>query len=118
MRISHVIRGQRPVTAEMALLFAKAFGQTPRYRIKLRAAYDLKIAGKAIGRKLAGIHRFTRAQPRSESSTFHDLDHTIPDQSCDSVLYVEGLEPNQPRKKLACGDLCNNTKGHRSKAVE
>ena len=61
MRISHVIKGQRPVTAEMALLFGKAFGQTPQYWINLQAAYDLKIAEKAIGRKLAGIHTFARA---------------------------------------------------------
>ena len=61
MRISHVIKGQRPVTAEMALLFAKAFGQTPRYWINLQAAYDLKIAEKAMGRKLAGIHAFVQA---------------------------------------------------------
>ncbi len=60
MRISHVIKGQRPVTAEMALLFGKAFGQTPQYWINLQAAYDLKIAEKAIGRKLAGIHTFAR----------------------------------------------------------
>ena len=61
MRISHVIRGQRPVTAEMALLFGKAFGQTPQYWINLQAAYDLKVAEKAIGRKLAGIHTFAQA---------------------------------------------------------
>ena len=61
MRISHVIKGQRPVTAEMALLFGKAFGQTPQYWINLQAAYDLKIAEKAIGRKLAGIHTFAQA---------------------------------------------------------
>ena len=61
MRISHVIKGQRPVTAEMALLFGKAFGQTPQYWINLQAAYDLKIAEKAIGRKLAGIHAFAQA---------------------------------------------------------
>ena len=61
MRISHVIKGQRPVTAEMALLFGKAFGQTPQYWINLQAAYDLKIAEKAIGRRLAGIHTFAQA---------------------------------------------------------
>ncbi len=61
MRVSHVIKGQRPVTAEMALLFGKAFGQTPQYWINLQAAYDLKIAEKAIGRKLAGIHTLAQA---------------------------------------------------------
>jgi addiction module HigA family antidote len=36
MRVAHVIKGTRPVTAEMALLFGKAFGQTPQYWINLR----------------------------------------------------------------------------------
>jgi addiction module HigA family antidote len=31
MRTSRVVKGKRPVTAEMALLFGKAFGQTPQY---------------------------------------------------------------------------------------
>jgi len=46
MRISHVVKGKRPVTAEMALLFGKAFGQTPQYWINLQATYDLKMAEK------------------------------------------------------------------------
>ena len=57
MRISHVVKGKRPVTAEMALLFGKAFGQTPQYWINLQAAYDLKTAEKFIGRRrLSKIH--------------------------------------------------------------
>jgi addiction module HigA family antidote len=56
MRISHVVKGKRPITAEMALLFGKAFGQTPQYWINLQAAYDLKIAEKVIGhRRLSQI---------------------------------------------------------------
>ena len=31
MRVSHVIKGTRPVTAELALLLGKALGQTPNY---------------------------------------------------------------------------------------
>ncbi len=58
MRISHVIQGNRPVTAELALLFGKAFGQTPQYWINLQTAYDLKMAEKAIARKLTGIRAF------------------------------------------------------------
>lgn len=40
VRISHVIMGARPVTAELALLFGKAFGQAPEYWLNLQAAYD------------------------------------------------------------------------------
>lgn len=58
MRISHVIKGKRPVTAEMALLFGRAFGQTPQYWLNLQAAYDVKIAEKVIGRRrLLQIHQ-------------------------------------------------------------
>lgn len=62
MRISHVVKGKRPVTAEMALLFGKTFGQTPQYWINLQAAYDLKTAEKVIGRRrLARIHELAHA---------------------------------------------------------
>jgi addiction module HigA family antidote len=61
MRISHVVKGKRPVTAEMALLFGKAFGQTPQYWINLQAAYDLKMAEKLVSRRLAEIHEFAHA---------------------------------------------------------
>jgi antitoxin HigA-1 len=61
MRISHVVKGKRPVTAELALLFGKAFGQTPQYWINLQAAYDLKIAEKVVSRRLAEIHEFAHA---------------------------------------------------------
>ncbi len=56
MRISHVIKGDRPVTAELALLFGRAFSQSPQYWLNLQASYDLKIAKVSIGKRLAGIH--------------------------------------------------------------
>jgi len=61
MRISHVANCKRPVTAEMALLFGKVFGQTPQYWINLQAAYDLKTAEKAVGRRLEGIRELAHA---------------------------------------------------------
>ena len=51
MRVSHVIKGTRPVTAELALLFGKAFGQSPQYWLNLQAAYDLQTAERAIAMK-------------------------------------------------------------------
>jgi len=56
MRISHIINGKRPVTAEMALLFGKAFRQTPQYWLNLQADYDLKTAEKNLKPKLTHIH--------------------------------------------------------------
>lgn len=55
MRISHIVRGTRPVTAELALLFGRAFGQSPQYWLNLQSAYDLAVARKAAGRKLQRI---------------------------------------------------------------
>lgn len=44
MRVSHLLTGQRPVTAELALRLGRALGQTPHYWINLQSTYDLKIA--------------------------------------------------------------------------
>lgn len=44
MRVSHLLKGQRPVTAELALRLGRALGQTPQYWINLQTAYDLKVA--------------------------------------------------------------------------
>lgn len=61
MRISHVIKGDRPVTAELALLFGRAFNQTPQYWLNLQASYDLKIAKANIGKRLANVHTLAHA---------------------------------------------------------
>jgi antitoxin HigA-1 len=55
MRISHVLGGSRPVTAELALLFAKALDQSPEYWINLQSAYDLAMARSAVGRQLKNV---------------------------------------------------------------
>jgi addiction module HigA family antidote len=55
MRVSHVVKGTRPVTAELALLFGKAFRQSPEYWLNLQSAYDLRTAESAIGKRLKGI---------------------------------------------------------------
>ena len=52
MRVSHVVNGTRPVTAELALLFGRAFGQTPQYWLNLQAGYDLKTAERAMKDRL------------------------------------------------------------------
>jgi len=57
MRVSHVVSGARPVTAELALRFGKAFGQSPEYWLNLQAAYDLALARNAVGRRLQSIRK-------------------------------------------------------------
>jgi len=56
MRISHIIKGARPVTAELALLFGRAFEQSPQYWLNLQTNYDLKIAETSLGKALAEVH--------------------------------------------------------------
>jgi len=55
MRISHIVKGARPVSAELALLFGKALGQSPQYWLNLQAAYDLKIAERSIRAQLKAV---------------------------------------------------------------
>ena len=55
MRVSHVVNSVRPVTAELALLFGKAFRQTPQYWLNLQAAYDLKAAEASMGKQLKTV---------------------------------------------------------------
>ena len=63
MRISHVINGARPVSAELALLFGKALGQSPEYWLNLQIAFDLANARSAVSprlkrlRPLPAVHR-------------------------------------------------------------
>lgn len=61
MRISHVIHGKRPITAELAVLCGKAFGQTPQYWMNLQSGYDLKVTEKAIARRLKQVQPFALA---------------------------------------------------------
>ena len=61
MRISHVVKGARPVTAELALLFGRALDQSPQYWLNLQADYDLKTAEASIGPRLRAVHSVTHA---------------------------------------------------------
>lgn len=55
MRISHVVKGARPVTAELALLFGRALSQSPQYWLNLQAAYDLKVAERRLRSQLKSV---------------------------------------------------------------
>jgi addiction module HigA family antidote len=61
MRISHIVNGTRPVTAELALLFGRAFGQSPEYWLNLQVTHDLKTAEKAMKRRLRAIQPLAHA---------------------------------------------------------
>lgn len=60
MRISHVVKGARPVTAELALLFGRAFGQSPQYWLNLQSFHDLAKAERSLGLKLVAVGKVSR----------------------------------------------------------
>ena len=62
MRISHVVKGSRPVTAELALLFGRAFEQSPQYWLNLQRQYDLELAEQALGRRLDAVRPVKQAK--------------------------------------------------------
>jgi len=55
LRVSHVVAGARPITADLALRFGKVLGQSPEYWLNLQSAYDLAMARTALGARLKGI---------------------------------------------------------------
>ena len=55
MRISHLVREESPVTAELALRLGQAFGQSPQYWLNLQSAYDLKLARVALKDSLKAV---------------------------------------------------------------
>ena len=61
MRISHVINGTRPVTAELALLFGRALDQSPHYWLNLQDDYDLKTAEARMRPRLRAVHAVAHA---------------------------------------------------------
>lgn len=61
MRVSHVLKGTRPVTAELALRISRALGQTAQYWLNLQTSYDLKIAEAAMVQSLKAVRELTHA---------------------------------------------------------
>ena len=64
MRVSHVVKGSRPVTAELALLFGKAFEQSPQYWLNLQRQYDLELAEQSLGGRLDSVRPVTKVKAR------------------------------------------------------
>lgn len=61
MRVSHVLKGDRPVTAELALRLGRALGQTPQYWLNLQSTYDLKVAQVEMKESIKGVRALVAA---------------------------------------------------------
>ena len=59
MRISYLVHGKRPVTAELALRLGRYFGQSPRYWLNLQSRYDMDMAEEELGERVVReVHPF------------------------------------------------------------
>jgi addiction module HigA family antidote len=61
MRVSHLLKGDRPVTAELALRLGRALGQTPQYWLNLQTSYDLKVAQAEMKDSLLAVRELIAA---------------------------------------------------------
>lgn len=61
MRISHVVRGQRPITAELALRLGRYLNQSPRYWLHLQSRYDIDVAEDRVGGRILREVRRSKA---------------------------------------------------------
>lgn len=59
--VSRVLRGKRPVTAELALRLGQALGQSPQYWLNLQATYDLKTSKIEFKDNLYAVQPLTAA---------------------------------------------------------
>jgi len=54
-RISQIIQGKRAITGDTALRLGHWFQTSPQFWLNLQSAYDLRVASKQVGRKVAEL---------------------------------------------------------------
>ncbi|MES2831405.1 MAG: HigA family addiction module antitoxin [Pseudomonadota bacterium] len=52
-RISEIVNGNRPITADTALRLAIFFGMHARYWLNLQSEYDLRVAARTLTNKIS-----------------------------------------------------------------
>ncbi|MEO1246385.1 MAG: HigA family addiction module antitoxin [Pseudomonadota bacterium] len=50
--VSDIINGERAITAETALRFARFFGNSPQFWLNLQDEYNLRVAERRVGRQI------------------------------------------------------------------
>ena len=61
MRITHVVHGRRPVTAELALRLGRYFGQSPRCWLNLQNRYDMDVGERVFADRVVREVRPSKA---------------------------------------------------------
>ena len=62
-RITGILNGQRGITADTALRLGHWFGTSPQFWMNLQLLYELRLAERAVGEKLARLPRRTDSRP-------------------------------------------------------
>ena len=62
-RISELVHGRRPITADTALRLGLFFSMEPRFWMNLQAEYDMRVAKQALHDKIAPRIRVFVAHP-------------------------------------------------------
>ena len=52
LQISRIVRGKRPITADIALRLARYFNTSPDIWLRMQARYDLEIAQATVGNQI------------------------------------------------------------------
>lgn len=50
--VSDIVNGERSITAETALRFARFFGNSPQFWLNLQDEYELRVADRRVGRQI------------------------------------------------------------------
>ncbi len=59
-RVSEIVNGQRPITADTALRLGLFFRMEPRFWLNLQTEYDMRVANRELRKKIAPrIRAFT-----------------------------------------------------------
>jgi addiction module HigA family antidote len=66
-RITEIMNGQRGVTADTALRLGHWFGTSPEYWLNLQKLYELRLAQKEIGDRLARLPKLSDRKRKSTS---------------------------------------------------
>ncbi len=59
-RIHAIVHGQRAISAESALLFARFFGNSATFWMGLQSQHDLETAEDRLGRRLEAVTAYAR----------------------------------------------------------
>ena len=66
-RIHSIVRGQRSISAETALLLGRFFGNSPEFWMGLQTQFDLEVASDTLGERMDSIPTHSAEQPQKSN---------------------------------------------------